>query len=267
MRNILISIAVALLLAAIVYFVFLEPKELDVDPDGANEIHKWVDAVYLINLERRPDRLAQAWANCQKVGLPFQRMQAIDYRNITVPDWIHTKKYERLRLTPGAYALALTTAEIVKDAIQKGHRTILIMEDDVEWHPQAQQLWKQMQHKLPSDWQVLYFSQIHYEGYAHVKPRRMFESKDKPNIIKPKRCFSCAAYMLNASVFEEYLDFCQNPHMPIDNWLFEKYQKRSNQSRTAYGTYPALAWQSAGFSDIEADNGFVERVKRKDGSQ
>jgi GR25 family glycosyltransferase involved in LPS biosynthesis len=266
-RQFITLVCVVSLVFCFLYFQNIQDckRKARIYPRGTASLNEFFSHVYVINLDRRTDRLASFDKSAKEVGLAYERIPATDYHDIEIPAWIHTRKYERMRFTDGAYALCQSTKKVLEDAIAKGYDSILILEDDAEFRPDAQELWKEMQTKLPSDWQVLYFSQIHYDGYSFVECVPWFGKKPDTSIVKLKRTFSCAAYALHKSMFSDYLEFLKNPNMPIDNWLYELYQRKV---KTAYGSYPALAIQAAGFSDIEPDNGFVDRkIKSKDGSQ
>jgi GR25 family glycosyltransferase involved in LPS biosynthesis len=67
--------------------------------------------VYVVNLDRRTDRLKEFTEQMDSVGLPFQRFSAIETK-------------------PGALGCAMSHLKIVKDARRLGLKNVLIFEDD-----------------------------------------------------------------------------------------------------------------------------------------
>ncbi len=126
---------------------------------------KNIDAIYLINLDRRPDRLAAAAEKLAKYGIEYQRFSAIDGRqlsyetlleigfiyaeNMSQERWATTpKKNGNLEyafldssmknkiifsewMTPGAIGCALSHLSVLKEAYAAGYETIWVLEDDI----------------------------------------------------------------------------------------------------------------------------------------
>lgn len=205
---------------------------------------------FLINLKRRDDRLHLATLACNKIGLQFTLIKATDATKEKLPKYIETEELTGLRFNKAAYALAHTTAKILRKAIKEDLDQILIMEDDVVWHPKANVLYGKCINQLPENWKLIHFSQMHATPSKSASPiYQKTNNMDNPLICKLFKTYSCAAYVIRRDVFEAYLAFCENPDRPIDNWLIENYQ---GSDTVSYGTYPALAWQRSGHSDIQS---------------
>jgi GR25 family glycosyltransferase involved in LPS biosynthesis len=204
---------------------------------------------FLINLKRRTDRLAQATLDCNKIGLQFTLVKATDATKEKLPKYIQNEELDAIRFNKAAYALAHTTARILRKAIKEDLDQILIMEDDVVWHPKANELYSKCINQLPENWKLIHFSQIHQVPSPSASAiYQKTNNLNNPLITKLIHTYSCAAYVIKRDVFEAYLAFCENPDRPIDNWLIENYQ---GDNSVSYGTYPALAWQRSGHSDIQ----------------
>jgi len=204
---------------------------------------------FLINLKRRTDRLAQATLDCNKIGLHFTLVKATDATKEKLPKYIPSEELDAIRFNKAACALAHTTARILRKAIKDDLDQILIMEDDVVWHPKANELYSKCIGQLPENWKLIHFSQIHQiPSQSASAIYQKTNNLDNPLICKLFKTYSCAAYVIKREVFEPFLAFCENPDRPIDNWLIENYQ---GDNSVSYGTYPALAWQRSGHSDIQ----------------
>src|SRR5438128_740157 len=85
-----------------------------------------------INLARRPDRWAKAQAQFQQQQIEVARWNAVDGAVIQAPpDW---------RYSPGAYGCSRSHLEAVHEARARRYESLLIFEDDVELHPELQNL-------------------------------------------------------------------------------------------------------------------------------
>lgn len=97
--------------------------------------------VFVINLDRRVDRLDAISAMLSKVGLPFDRVSAVDGKELHLSDvarpWI-AKWYIGRRLAVGAVGCFLSHRKIWREMLDKNIPQALILEDDaalVEWDP------------------------------------------------------------------------------------------------------------------------------------
>ena len=86
------------------------------------------DKTYLINLERRPDRL-ENFENQVKIHNlgNFEIFKAIDGQNLNMSDF-------ETRLRSGELGLILTILEIIKICKSNNYENVLIVEDDCEFN-------------------------------------------------------------------------------------------------------------------------------------
>lgn len=106
---------------------FLKPITIDEEPSGL----VGVNCIYLINLDRRPERLARMKNTFKQYALHVQRFAAIDGQQLTNA----TKKAlfgpYPVRMTNGAIGCLLSHLSILYDAYERGFACIWILEDDV----------------------------------------------------------------------------------------------------------------------------------------
>ena len=81
-----------------------------------------IGGVYVINLDRRKDRLQQITAELESFGLPFTRFSAIETR-------------------PGINGCGLSHMTILKDAKRLGLKNVLIFEDDFTFLVSKDEFW------------------------------------------------------------------------------------------------------------------------------
>ena len=188
----------------------------------------------VINLDRREDRW-KGFIQARDNKVACQRVSAIDAKIVTIPEYVnHTNMF-----TPGAWALAKTTQNIIQDAINNRFESVLIMEDDIEFTDNCKEYLFHAMLELPNDWKVLLLSQF---------PLRTPREVGLAYWQKPRFSFSCAMYVVRDTVFSEYLEFLQNPEIPIDNFMVEHIQPRGK----CYGLKRSIAYQIPGESDIDS---------------
>lgn len=201
-------------------------------------LHEYFDKVYMVNLKDRTDRANQMKVECDKIGLQYTRFEAINSRHIPIPKWVFSEQNKRKRFSPGAYALAKTTLQILDEAIEKNFESILILEDDIKWNPSTNAIMALVIKELPSNWSILQLSQMHDKWPQNIK--------GKNNIKRLIATYHGSAYAIHYTVFQQYRAFLLNPYMAIDDWMVKHLQPLGN----CFGTYPNLAAQVPGVSDI-----------------
>jgi len=85
----------------------------------------WFDQVWVINLKRRPERLARFWSEIKKANWPFCRPQvfnAIEGDKVGVPKFWQTGG--------GSYGCLRSHLVLLERAIQDDVKSILVLEDD-----------------------------------------------------------------------------------------------------------------------------------------
>ena len=171
--------------------------------------HKLVDKVYAINLKSSEDRLSNIQRECHKIGTHFEIVEAIDGRKENVTwernDW--NSKYDGW--TQGAAGLVHTTIKIIKEAKAKKYKSIMIMEDDIVFKPNAYKETKSLMRELPETWELFHLAQQSY--YSNKPPRR------EGNLLELQCSWSCQIYMIHERVFDEYLEWLELVDRPIDS--------------------------------------------------
>jgi len=183
-------------------------------------MNKWTeffDCIYLINLAKRTDRLLEAAEQLEKFDIPYKRVCAIERDN-------------------GAEGLRDTMIQIFTEALEQGYKNILVFEDDVLFlEEDLNYIMDKVVVQLPEDYRILLLGAQYSNGFTH------FHS---PNLLPVIGAFATHAAGYSALAMREIVDL--NLGFPIDNWMVNEIQPRGG----TYGTYPLLATQREGYSDI-----------------
>lgn len=107
---------------------FLKPIEVDEKPCGL----EGVDCIYLINLDRRPDRLARMQNIFESYDLHVQRFSAVDGKQLTTETKQALFGPYPVRMTNGSIGCLLSHLSILHDAYQRKFKCIWVVEDDVD---------------------------------------------------------------------------------------------------------------------------------------
>jgi len=139
-------------------------------------LQQYFDRVVVINLKRRPDRLARLKQSLQQCQWPFQEpeiFEAVDGRVYPPPPgW---------RSGPGAWGCKMSHQTVLGQAVADGVKTLLVMEDDVCFTDNFREDVAKFLSAVPEDWDQLMI------GGQHLIPA------GKPKLVKPGvlQCTSC----------------------------------------------------------------------------
>lgn len=198
----------------------------------------FVDKIYCVNLDRRPDRWKYASAQFEAAGLKVERFAAIDSQDFKIE--YPTK--------PGACGCALSHYFLIERAKMLGFKTVMIFEDDIELKPRFISELEKCIVELPEDWDMLYLGGSHRE-----KPTKVTDS-----IYKVSKTLTTHAYIMRSTMFDRTISLLKNIEQPVDG-IYADLQKEFN----VYLTNPPLAWQREDFSDIEGRKMSYEWIKNE----
>lgn len=201
-------------------------------------LEEYFDQIYCINLETRPDRLAQFKENYGPLGTSqITIVKAINGKEIDLGDWEHS---------PGALGCRLSHLNIYKEALNKGYSQILILEDDVVISTAFRDKFTKLINYVNDDWDMIYFG-----GHHYLKPDA-FGSE----FIKLKNTLSTHAIAINGRSLEKIIH-----KIEIDKRWLDSVIADLHPDMKVYGFKKAVAWQRDGFSDI-AETQISYRPKR-----
>jgi len=121
---------------SLMYLDFLQEP-----PPKAVKSSLGVDKVYLINLERRPDRLAKMKAVLAEIGVEFQLVRAVDGKNDVDEKFIarlgiqmmpeFKEPYHGRAITRGEIGCFMSHFNTWNDVVKNSYDFVIVLEDDV----------------------------------------------------------------------------------------------------------------------------------------
>ena len=141
-----------------------------------------IDDSYVINLERRADRLERLWSNCPELKGRVERWPAIDGRGLTL-----TPAIQRL-LNPNDFHWKKAIAGCALSHLglwwklaheQADIKNYLILEDDVKFRPGWEKVWKAAVDDIPEDYDIIYLGGVlppNREGFEEKCKERVNDS-------------------------------------------------------------------------------------------
>jgi len=105
-------------------------------------VSEQVFPVYVINLDRRPDRLARMRARLDAIGVAWERIPALDAQSATDADLAPEIALQDTwwPVRRGAQCLARTNVAIFRRILDEGHPGAVVLQDDVEVSPDLARL-------------------------------------------------------------------------------------------------------------------------------
>jgi len=212
--------------------------------------------IYVINLSRRPDRLAQIGAALSALELPFSRVEAIDGMAADLG------QPAAHRLPAPAYACYLSHIKAYSAFLETGDSHCVIMEDDVALSPH-----------LPAALAASCFysdqnaivrleapTNIQWHLPSYSKPKFVAKHNGLATYKLTSKSYGTGAFVLPRSIAKTLLAKHANPFLPIDLRLF--HQRRSGHPGFNILQFdPALVIQRQYIGGV--DDSDIKRVKNK----
>ena len=219
------------------------------------KIDEYFDKVYLLNLNRRKDRLKTSTKKLEYCEIEFERFAAIDgsvFQNI----WETFNSKEHHLQNPNYLACAISHLSIYQDALNNGYSKILIVEDDCCIRKNANAEFSALVDNLP-EWELLYLGFIPLTDDRTEWTYREFNVVSK-NIAQSKNFWGLYGYGISSELMQEVLEtYNRDFSMELDRFFVNKIQPRGK----SYGIIPQIFAAEDGYSDnsLVIELGMMER--------
>lgn len=215
-----------------IYFDVIEKYKQKIKSNESADLHKKYDAIYCINLDKRPQR----WDDAQQ---EFVKFNIIDVERISGVDGSLLEEskvisQDGLVVSKGDIGCSLSHLSVVKTAKKLNLNNYIVFEDDVEFHPEFNSLFNEYIKQVPNDWDAIYFG-----GSHQVSPIMVTE-----NVAKLVKTYTTHAMIIKNTLYDSLIELW-NKAEKVDISI-SQLQNEFN----FYGFIPSLISQRDGFSDI-----------------
>jgi len=213
-------------------------------------LNDYFPKIYVINLDRRPDRMQECQLEFNKIGINVERIPAIDGKEM--PDSWGMGSRDKACL-----AVNSVHRKLMNDAKLNKHDSILIFEDDVTFVDNFNEIFNERIKSLPEDWDILFIGGnhiLHVDGFDLITGDKNFKvTKENYKTLNyelsKSPCTYCThAMAISSRIYDRVINkMMESPISPTDNLYYELQMEGCN----AYTFLPSLAKQKAGFSDVD----------------
>ncbi|MFW5654065.1 MAG: glycosyltransferase family 25 protein [Roseicyclus sp.] len=222
-------------------------------------------AIFVINLDRRPDRLAFMAGQLGAMGLPWERVSAHDKESVA-DDLLATEVAltgHRVAMGRGSQACALTNFDIFRRIVAEDLPAAVILQDDVELSPDL------APYLTALDWLPEGIGLVQFEKYGRSASRRLVGPALGPMPLPHhslhrlhSRTAGAACYLITQAAARRILAEKPLLDMPIDHFLFSPNVSPLFHRLGVAILRPALARQREE-ADLASDLAAERRGRRK----
>lgn len=228
------------------------------------KLNYYFDHIYVLNLDRRPDRLKNMVVSLNKLGIyNWSKFSAIDGKKEPhYSEWCNYKKqrmtqtekmkYQRKAIaSAGSWAILKSMFLMLRDAIEKKWETILVFQDDLLFHKNFVDEFLSIPDKIPKNWKLLYLGATqHNWEYVEYRTKYYF----------PFSCDGAFAVAIHSSIFKELMNEIIKFDMPFDSGALKTIQKR--YGRQCIVLSPNLAIADIRDSDLRNSRDLLNYSKK-----
>ena len=198
---------------------------------------KYFSHVFLINLDRRQDRLEFITKQLESVGIVAERVSAVDGSSLDPSPSIGNGWNHK-----GVAGCALSHRKVIELAKERNYKNFLVIEDDTVFCEDFVNRFESYVNQVPPNWDMLYF------GGNHLGPLKPIDV----NVGECSHTLTTNCYAMSNKMYDVVLNDLPSSvdklTKPIDS-LYTDLQK--NSAYKIYTFKPHMVWQDSIFSDIE----------------
>lgn len=154
-------------------------------------MNKFVDNVYVINMDKDKHRFKQITKECQKFNIKFERFTGIDATILTKKEKSkYITNYCNNYCPNSIIGCAISHIKIYEDIINKGYKNALILEDDIYIYDDFYDILNKAFEELPDNYDILYLG---FLNFFNLKKN----NNTNKNIFIPILPFGTHAYIIS----------------------------------------------------------------------
>ena len=120
-------------------------------------MEKYVDNVYLINMDKDTERLIKVTKECKKFNINFERFSGVDPLKLSKKELNKYVSKTCQNICPnGIIGCGVSHMKIYEDALKNNYKNILVLEDDVYFSNKLYEELDKAMTELPKDYDILY---------------------------------------------------------------------------------------------------------------
>jgi GR25 family glycosyltransferase involved in LPS biosynthesis len=186
---------------------------------------------YVLNLDRRPDRLEKMKKSLKQFGIyNWTRFYALDGRENPHHDeynnyrrsrmtYLERRRYHRKAIgSPGSWAILKSMYLMIKDAMKKKYNSILVLQDDLLFHKRFFEKFQQIPNVVPKNWKMIYIGATQH-NWAHTEFRQHY-------YFPMGTADGAFAVGIHHSVYQDMLDEIVKFEAPFDSGTLKNLQKK-----------------------------------------
>lgn len=188
-------------------------------------MNEYFDKIYVLSLKRNEDRRKLISERMETVGLRFEFFDACDGQ---VLNHIWRKLDNNNFTTQNYVACSISHLSIYNDALTRGFKRILILEDDIKPHKDIQNLFNNFIKQVPEDYDLLYLGWIPLNDDCSMWTYEVINGRFiSNNTFHSKNLWGLYAYSPSISLMKEMIDlYNQKFPMEIDRYLVTQVQQQ-----------------------------------------
>lgn len=207
-------------------------------PKKERPLYDFFERVYIINLDRRPDRFKEFMESLQ--DWPFKqpiRFAAIDGKQVKPPEY--------WQAGPPAWGCFRSHLQIIETCLNEGVNSVLFLEDDAVISPNFKELVNDFLQRVPENWDMLYLGGQHLKA-GQNPPLKISENVYQPWNINRTHAYALQGRMLDVT-YRHLLKKDWHPKHHIDHHYGRLHQRREHR---IYCPGQWIIGQAGGKSDI-----------------
>ena len=120
-------------------------------------MEKYVDNVYLINMDKDTERLEKVTKECKKFNINFERFSGVNPLKLSKKELNKYVSKTCQNICPyGLIGCGVSHMKIYEDALKNNYKNILVLEDDVYFDEKLYEELNKAMTELPEDYDILY---------------------------------------------------------------------------------------------------------------